>query len=290
MTNRGLDPKFFSQKQRCFDSEKVMTINDLRNDDQIRYLLKKELKKLGLCEFLDGDDSSSESENESSVSNQSNSSESDVKKEHKHRVKKSRKKVSGINAKASDRVKYPQRWPQSHLQFEYVNKQMKFEDLDFKLFVAGELEIIACVDVYAVEKAGRLELLRKIAYYYGTYEFAGLKSFYAAWLREIELGKKKWSDDSQQIETAILSKYVLKNKAASNFKKDTSSNFNNSMEERVWFCSEFQRNKCLHKNNHLCVIKGKQRMATHICASCWLKDRKKMEHPESSSCCPHLPK
>ena len=47
-------------------------------------------------------------------------------------------------------------------------------------------------------------------YYYATYEFKGLKVFYAAWLREIELGKKTWSDDSQQIENAILSKYLLK--------------------------------------------------------------------------------
>ena len=43
--------------------------------------------------------------------------------------------MSGINAKASDKVRYPQRWPHAHLQFEYLNKQMKFEELDFKLLL-----------------------------------------------------------------------------------------------------------------------------------------------------------
>ena len=57
-----------------------------------------------------------------------------------------------------------------------------------------------------------MELLKKIVYYSSTYEFKGLKAFYAAWLREIELGKENWSDDSQQIESAILSKYLLRNK------------------------------------------------------------------------------
>ena len=46
------------------------------------------------------------------------------------------------------------------------------------------------------ERSGRLNLLKQIVYYYSTYEFKWLKAFYTAWVREIELGKKKWSDDS----------------------------------------------------------------------------------------------
>ena len=62
----------------------------------------------------------------------------------KRKSKKSTKrKKSGINANDSDRVKNPQKWPHSHLQFEHVNKQVKFDELNFQLFVAGELEIIS---------------------------------------------------------------------------------------------------------------------------------------------------
>ena len=71
----------------------------------------------------------------------------------KDREKKGKKhKNSGINAKASEKVKYPQRWPHAHLQYEYVNKQVKFDDLDLKLFIADELEIIAEEHLFASEK------------------------------------------------------------------------------------------------------------------------------------------
>ncbi len=49
---------------------------------------------------------------------------------------------SGINGKAVDRVIHPQIWPQAALQGEYVSQNIKFADLDFRLFSAGELEII----------------------------------------------------------------------------------------------------------------------------------------------------
>lgn len=56
--------------------------------------------------------------------------------------------------------------------------------------------------------------------------------------------------------------------------------------KRLGFVSRYQRNKCQYKGNHILVIKGKARHALHICASCWQKDNKKLEHPECSTACP----
>ena len=78
---------------------------------------------------------------------------------------------SGINAKSSDKVKDPQQWPHAYLQYEFVNKQVKFDELDFKLFLAGEISIIAADDLSESERKGRLDLLKKIIYYSNTYEF-----------------------------------------------------------------------------------------------------------------------
>ena len=165
-----------------------------------------------------------------------------------------------------------------------MSKQVKFEQLDFKLFIAGELEIISEEDLTKSELEGRLSLLKKIVYYSSTYEFESLTKVYASWVREIEVGRKKWSDDPSSWESAFLSKYVIKsNKQFTPGRKENVSN----NDERVWFCSAYQRNKCAYKSNHMLVIKGKMRLASHICASCWQKDKKKLEHPESSSCCPH---
>ncbi|MEW8546061.1 MAG: hypothetical protein AB2693_21270, partial [Candidatus Thiodiazotropha sp.] len=274
------------------ESDSDIDINTLRKDMKLKKLVKKELISLGLDSSSSSSSSSSSTTKSDSSSSSKEESESSVSKKHKKKKKHSHKKKSGINAKASDKVKFPQRWPHAHLQFEHVNKQVKFDELDFKLFIAGELEIISEEGLPRSERKGRIELLKKIVYYSNTYDFKGLKGFYAAWLREIELGKKNWEDDSQQIESAILSKHIRSQPKnyQSTFSKDSHSKktkVEKSDEEKVWFCSAYQRNKCSNKANHMVVVKGHMRMAMHICATCWQKDKVKLSHPECSSSCPH---
>lgn len=273
-------------------NDNEVTVQSLRKDNELKRLVRKELSKLGLKSEDSSEDSSSSSSSSSDSSEEDiYTSECSLRQQKKKKKKKHHKKKSGINAKSSDKVKFPQKWPHAHLQFEFVNKQVKFDELDFKLFIAGELEIISGERLPNAEKSGRINLLKKIIYYSSSYEFKGLKAFYAAWLREIELGKKTWSDDSQQIESAILSKYLrlqkgLPNKNSKDFSKQSEKK-NKSTEEKTWFCSPYQRNKCQHKGNHLVVIKGEQRLALHICATCWQKDKIQLSHPECSTSCPH---
>ena len=66
-----------------------------------------------------------------------------IRRTKKMKKKKYHKKKSGIKAKSADKVKFPQRWPHAHLQYEYVNKQVSFQDLGFKMFTCGELEIFS---------------------------------------------------------------------------------------------------------------------------------------------------
>ena len=247
------------------DSEQV-TIDSLRQNPKLQKQVKKELSKLGLKVIMSLKDEPSSSECESSDTSSTSDSDLSKKKKNKHKSKKNKTdtetsdssssedsdsskkkkkkhkskkhKKSGINAKSSDKVKDPQRWPHANLQYEFVNKQVKFDELDFKLFLAGEISIIAADDLSESERKGRLDLLKKIIYYSNTYEFKGLKAFYAALLREIELKEKSWSDDPQQIETAILSKYLLKNKGFSGFYKKDSSNKTDSNDDKTWFCSD----------------------------------------------------
>ena len=141
-----------------------------------------------------------------------------------------------------------------------MNKQVKFDELNFQLFVAGELEIISEKDLSSTEKSGRIALLKKLVYYYATYELKGLKAFYAAWLREIELGKKTWSDNSSHIENAILSKYLLKGttKSKSTPASKSLSGQSSHGDERVWFCPLYQRNKCF--KNQIMLIPSRTRV------------------------------
>jgi len=63
---------------------------------------------------------------------------------------------------ATDHVVNPQIWPQTNLQYEYVSKGVTFQQLDFKLFVAGELEIISSKNIGDKEKKARVALLKII--------------------------------------------------------------------------------------------------------------------------------
>lgn len=272
-----------------------LTINDLRKDHGLRKKVLSHMKQVGLLDA----DSSSESSDDSEVEDKlhrkygfDSGSSSGSSGHSKIRKKSKKKSKSGINTKASDKVKFPQKWSHSFLQYEHVNKSVSFENLDLKLFVAGELEIISDESLSKEERKGRVALLKKNVYYCNTYSFEGLKSFYAAWLRQIELGIKHWRDDSQCIEQAILSKHVLRFDSSSKRPVKPMANPVGEVRkeaevERLWFCALFNRNRCAKSGDHFDVVRGRMRHCLHICASCWQKDQKKLKHAECSKECPH---
>ena len=68
----------------------------------------------------------------------------------------------------------------------YINKSVAFQDLDFKLFVAGELEIISSRKIKIDERNIRLSFLKKkIVCFSNIYQCKALLD-YAAFLRQIE--------------------------------------------------------------------------------------------------------
>ncbi|KAL4227290.1 hypothetical protein ACF0H5_012736 [Mactra antiquata] len=285
------------RKDRKKKEGNIIDINSLRKDGRLRKSAARELKKLGLLRDSDSSDELSESSitDSSSTSTDSDSDISDSecrsKSTRKKKVKKSKK--SGIKAKSSDVVKKRQKYPHSQLRFDFVNQNIEFNKLDINLFVAGELEIISSSKTSKVEKDGRLNLLKRLMYLNSTYEFASIRTLYAAIVREIELGNKKWSDDMQFVENAVLARCKPKIKNTEGFtgskhKTGLTSMSDSSEPDKLWFCSKFQRNKCQNNANHMMVYKGKMRFAKHICATCWQKDQKELAHPECSTACPHL--
>ena len=92
-----------------------------------------------------------------------------------------------------------------------------------------------------------------------------MKAFYAAWLREIELGQKTWLDDPTHIEAAILTKYLKQTKTyQSSFKNQAAKPSDDAEKEKVWFCNLFKRNKCQHKASHIIVHKNQTKLSQHI--------------------------
>ncbi|VDI06664.1 Hypothetical predicted protein [Mytilus galloprovincialis] len=117
---------------------------------------------------------------ESSLSDRKySSSESDSYTRSIRKKYRKNKRKSGLVVSSRQKTKYPQDCLQSKLQLEYANKKIKFEDLKFHQFVAGEMEIIVSCKSDK-EKNGRLTLLKKISYYYELYDWKALLQFYAA--------------------------------------------------------------------------------------------------------------
>jgi hypothetical protein len=128
-------------KKNIKDVEEL-TLNKLRSDNVIKTKAKNKAKKILELESSDTDSTCSSSNSSSSdSSSSSSSSHNSVKKIKKYKSKSMRK--SGNYDKPSNEVVKKQLWPQSKLQYEYAGSKMSFEDLEFNLFVAGELEIIS---------------------------------------------------------------------------------------------------------------------------------------------------
>lgn len=214
-------------------------------------------------------------------------------------------KKSGLLAKPYDTVKTSVMWPHMKLGVRYSTERgLGFDQLDLRLLVAGELEIISSVELSERERWARMNILKDIIYAAGFYEWAAVKRLYVAILTEVEMGIRAWGDDTSRLEQQILMPFPLKPKmsksdGSGNVNKSfTGSNNNNSgsnmgnknkKKSGIWFCGDYQKNECSHKESH--TIKnqnGKLLVAHHVCGSCWLTDRVRAEHASSSPSCPHF--
>ena len=180
-----------SQKDSEDNSDFDLKISDLRKMKNLVKSADKKMSNLGLCRSSEDADSESSSSSSSDDSSLDLSSSDETKRLRRKKKKHSRSKKSGMVKKPSDKVLYPQTWPQSVLQYEFISDKITFEKLDLKLFAAGEIEIILSEKTSSTERKSRLLLLRKILYYANVYEWQGLLNFYAAWLRRIESGLSK---------------------------------------------------------------------------------------------------
>ena len=139
---------------------------------------------------------------------------------------------------------------------------MSFEDLEFNLFVAGELEIISGKKISDKEKKGRIKLLKKISYFYELYEWKSIKTLYAHIIRQIENGLANWTHDFSQVETPLHIKYV---KIEQRGKQSEQQQLQKKM--KTCFIA-LQRKKCSQSNSYYGKIKGIDRYLQHICATC----------------------
>ena len=144
-----------------------------------------------------------------------------------------------------------------------------------------------------------MRFLKKIVYFASFYDWKRLLQYYVAWLRRIEMGMNSWHDDLSVIESAMLLNKPYNRKPG----KDSVSK-----PDQVWWCSDFNNNKCSMQSVHQKNLNGRVRFVQHICSACWKtpppprqkknniktkkknkkkKKKKRLQHPENSAACPY---
>ena len=196
-----------------------------------------------------------------------------------------KKKKSGLYKKASDEVKVPQKWPHLNLGLEYSGRNIGFNDLSLAQFVAGESEIIVQCDD-EVEKEARILFLKSLMYDAVSCKFANILNYYAAWVREIELGKHKWGDDFSKVGDNILKRAGLPDREEHKVEASSASSKKRAHKKVVWYCSMYNRGKCSKDDPHKQMINNKIREVKHICGACYNSSKEEANHPENSSMCP----
>ena len=258
-----------------------ININALRSSEPLREEVANRMRKYELLDLAD----SESSDNDPDIQDPYESLFSQLYNKSEGRYRKQSKVKSGLFASASQKVKYPQEAPHCHLQFEYVGRELRFTDLDLRLFVAGELEIITkCLN--SAEREARLGLLKKITYLAGIYEWKAVRNFYAALIRKIEIGENKWGDNFSELETPMLTTHVALPPTGRGKGPACQFTVSNSG-SLVFYCAAYQANRCTLNSPHDATISGEKRQVGHFCSVCWRRDRTQSVHPDSSSACPY---
>ena len=186
-------------------------------------------------------------------------------------------KTSGLFRKTSDDVLRHQEWPHLNLKREYCGKNVGFHDLNMAQFVAGELEIIGACKA-ETERVARTDFLNTLMYDAVKCEWKYILEWYAAWVREIELGNKEWGEDFSRVGNNIM-----KHSTLSHVHDSPRGAYN---DKSVWFCSNFNREQCNRDAPHRAKVKGVWRDVVHICAKCYIDSRAENFHSENSAECP----
>ena len=274
------------RKKKSRAKKSQLTSASLREMNEVVNEVDKlmDRKKLNFRE----EDSSSASEESESPSSASSSSE----EEKSRRKKDKKKKKSGKEKKLTSYVKYPQKWPHSHLKFHFVSKDKRYDDLSIPEFCAGYMSILQSCK--SSQRKNRIAHLEELMYQATTKPWKCVLNYHAACLLEIERGNLKWGDNFQlqglQNTTLYAGQSFTNNSSRNNggFGSDTGnfSQKNNGSGERVWFCRNYQKGVCTFSRDHYGQLKGENQMLKHICATCWLASKKQSTHPEESEVCP----
>ena len=224
--------------------------------------------------------STSESSSSSSTSTASSSEDEILNLRRKH----GKKKVTEENKrKSKSKVtnEFRTLWAHEEIVEDIGGREIRFNDLTFRQYVAGELEIITESSISEIEREARLRLMKKMAYLLGGYDWRQIREIYGYIATRIERGLLKWgSQMGEEIQWALQRKAGAAQTEGKKMNKSVQNRISGGP-ERLWYCPSYQRGNCNKASGHEETVNGRKVTVQHICARCYTRDKKREEHPES---------
>ncbi len=206
----------------------------------------------------------------------------------KHGKASGKTSLSGLKRTSTDYITQPQRCPQTFLGMKFSRQPVKFENLDFRLFVAGELAIISQgTGQWSREQRGRMSLLQDIVYSAGHYQWHAILSYYGQVISELESGARMWGDSTAELRAQVLAPFVKspnREGGQSAKKKSTAT----APDDSLLYCIDFNAGTCSYNEAHSREIRGKQCVVQHMCSRCWRNAKVKAGHPQFDASCPSV--
>jgi hypothetical protein len=224
-------------------------------------------------------------------------------------IKGKSKPSSGRAAKPESYIVKEIIWPHSAIEVQYTGSTFSYEQLDFPLLAAGEINIVLDPKVSSEERGGRLQLLKAIAYYSRNRSWSEVKNLHNAVLTQIEQNHRSW----ENIQFAELASSVFLANTASNSVKSglaaqsgparfpskgktfpksrgraasgpASFSRANPFKVDRFFCSDFNQGLCPHRDAHVGRLGESEKWLEHFCATCYLDFEEFNLHAETSGC------
>ena len=115
------------------------------------------------------------------------------------------------------------------------------------------------------------------------YQWRCVLNYHAAVLLEIERGNLRWGGNFMALQNTTLAGGFLNSQSRGSKR---GSPPNNNEGQGVVFCRAYQTSSCTHTGDHQGDFRGENKLLKHICAKCWLVNRKIALHAEKSGVCP----
>lgn len=200
---------------------------------------------------------------------------------------------SGKWAKSHKDLVREETWPHVAVLRQYA-KRSTFDQMDFETFVAGETRVImSLMQKHHHKGLGRLRVLCRVAHWMcKCRDWQAVKTIYESIIEAVEMGEREWESSFDHLESllppsvGVLDRWKPKEQEK---KEEKNKEKVEKKSVEVFWCKDYQKGMCGESGPHMAQLKPDEKpvWVIHICATCWQKDKKKREHQEGDSECPH---